>query len=528
MMNMKKLSIIALALSAVVLFGCAEDYLSKSPTASTAPATIFETTEAAALAVNGLNKLMNRQYTSYGQGYNGEGTVRLYAGEYPGHHLYAGALTGFANTMLGELYLSNTAGVSGFSWYYYYMLISNANTIIENIDEASGTEAERGFIKAQALCYRAYAYSNLVQLFGRRWKDDQGASKACVLRLSSLDDVELPLSTTAEVYTQVYADLDEAISLFNASGRANSRKNTYTMDLDVAYAIYARVAMAKLDYSKALECANRLISGGKYPLMNNSDYNAGFCNPTNEWIWYLYGAEDETLYFYSYFAYIAYNSSAGNVRNYPKCISKELFEKIPKTDIRRGLWLDPTGYEGEYNLNTGKCNANSSKNRLYAYAFEYSKQNGRVGLYSTASPFAYMQFKIRNNAQAGVGSLCLFRTSEMYLIAAEANYELNNEAAARENLIALNKTSGRNPEYSCDKTGAALLQEIKDYRGIELWGEGFTWFDLKRWGDSVVRHSSEDGGNFMASVAVTYGPNEKNNWVWVTPKIETDYNKQIF
>jgi hypothetical protein len=32
----------------------------------------------------------------------------------------------------------------------------------------------------------------------------------------------------------------------------------------------------------------------------------------------------------------------------------------------------------------------------------------------------------------------------------------------------------------------------------------------------------------MASVAVTYGPNEKNNWVWVTPKIETDYNKQIF
>jgi hypothetical protein len=528
MKNMKRFSIIALALIALVSFGCSKDYLSTSPTSSTSPATIFADTDAASLAVNGLNKLMNRQYTSYGQGYNGEGTVRLYAGEYPGHNLYAGALTGFANTMLGELYLSNTASVSGYSWYYYYMLISNANTIIENIDNASGTEAERGFIKAQALCYRAYAYSNLVQLFGKRWKDDQGASKACVLRLSSLDDVELPLSTTAEVYAQIYADLDEAISLFNASGRANSRKDNFTMDLDVAYAIYARVAMAKLDYNKALECANKVINTGSYPLMSNADYKAGFCNPTSEWIWYLYGAEDETLYFYSYFAYIAYNSSAGNCRNYPKCISKELFEKIPATDIRKGLWLDPTGYEGQYNTNTGKANAQKTSNKLYAYAFDYAKKDGRVGLYSTSSVFAYMQFKIRNNAQAGVGNLCLFRTSEMYLIAAEANCMLNNDAAARENLVKLNKNSGRDPQYTCDKSGAALLQEIKDYRGIELWGEGFTWFDLKRWGDSVVRHSYEDGGNFMASVAVTYGPNEKNNWVWVTPKIETDYNKQIF
>ena len=70
----------------------------------------------------------------------------------------------------------------------------------------------------------------------------------------------------------------------------------------------------------------------------------------------------------------------------------------------------------------------------------------------------------------GVGYLPFIRSSEMVLIEAEANYFLNNEAAAQAALVELNATSGRNAEYTCTKTGDALWNEIMDYRELELWG----------------------------------------------------------
>lgn len=57
----------------------------------------------------------------------------------------------------------------------------------------------------------------------------------------------------------------------------------------------------------------------------------------------------------------------------------------------------------------------------------------------------------------------------MVLVEAEANYFLNDETAARAALVELNATSGRNPEYTCDKSGEALWNEIMDYRELELW-----------------------------------------------------------
>ena len=71
------------------------------------------------------------------------------------------------------------------------------------------------------------------------------------------------------------------------------------------------------------------------------------------------------------------------------------------------------------------------------------------------------------------------------------------------------------------------MNEIKLYRGIELWGEGFNWFDLKRWGDSIDRKKASQGGNWLSSYAGTFGKNDKNNWTWNIPRNETDYNKGI-
>ena len=500
--------ITSLVLFAFIGTSCSDDYLATEPTADTATTTVFATTDGAMLAVNGLNKLMTSQYLE-SQGFNGEGTIKMYYGNYPGNHFYVN-LSGWSVIINGDYHESISSIYDYYPWYYYYMIIGNANSIIAYIDDAEGTTADKEFIKAQALTFRAYSFLMLSQIYCPRWSDANGESDGLVLR-TDLSTGDRALSTLKETYAQVYSDLDEAIDLYTSSG--NTRSNNYDPDVNVAYAIYARAALTREDYSTAKEMAVKARDG--YPLMNVSDYKAGFCNSTQEWIWSSYGASDETLYYYSYFAYIAYNSNASAVRNYPKCISKELYDEIPATDIRRDLFLDPAGYS--YTTSTGAAGSQLTSAAFSAFP----------DLYSTSKVYAYMQFKIKADDLPGVGNLNHFRSSEMVLIEAEADYFLTEETDAQTALNELNAGSERDPSYNCTKTGTDLLNEIKRYRAIELWGEGFDWFDLKRWGDSIDRKSYDEGGNFLSILAVTYGPTEKNNWTWMIPGKETDYNSAL-
>jgi hypothetical protein len=149
-------------------------------------------------------------------------------------------------------------------------------------------------------------------------------------------------------------------------------------------------------------------------------------------------------------------------------------------------------------------------------------------LQSNAVPYAYMNFKFKANDLPGVGNLNHFRASEMYLIEAEAKFFQNKAASEVQGVLnALNATSGRDVKYVCTKTGTDLLNEIKLYRAVELWGEGFDWFDMKRWGDAIVRRNNANGGNFLTSLAVTINPQDKNKWTWSIPLRESDYNKGL-
>ena len=220
-------------------------------------------------------------------------------------------------------------------------------------------------------------------------------------------------------------------------------------------------------------------------------------------------------------ARLAYNSSSTLVCTYPACINRELYDALPESDIRRGLFLDPL----EYTYNTGGI----TNNGLGGSALTSYAQGLHPDLNTSAKIYAYMSFKFKCIDKVGAMPFNLFRSSEMYLIEAEANCHLtpSKEAEARQLLKELIRDSGRDPQYTCDKSGQALLDEIKFYRRIELWGEGFSWFDFKRRKDTIVRHTFEDGGNYMTNAAVTINPEDANNWMWVIPAKEYEYNNAI-
>lgn len=513
-------NIISIAATAVALLtACSDDYLDTLPTSSTSTETIFQDTEGAKMAINGMAKLMVSQYSGFGQTFCGEGTIKYLFGEYMGENFSRpGLASGWYTMMNGTLIDSNTSSYNKYPWFYYYMIIGNANTFLANIDRAGGTDNDKNFLKAQALSYRAYCYTQLVQFYCQRWVDSNGGTSVTnlkdglVLRTeNNMDQKDIALVSSGEIYKQIYADLDQAIGLFNESGL--TRNNVWEIDANVAQAIYARAAITRQDYPKAAEMAAKARNG--YKLMSNDDYFSGFSSDNSEWIWGSYGGDEQTLYYYGFHSYMAYDANTSVMRSYPVCISKTLYDRIPDTDVRKNLFLDP----GDDSFN--KLNGIVSKELANKVRSEHPTMR------TSHQVAAYMSFKFSINGSIGVGYIPHFRAAEMYLIEAEAKHFLGDDSGAQTLMNELVRDSKRDETYSCTATGEALLKEIKFYRAVELWGEGFDWFDKKRYNEPIIRLSFDDGGSFATPTAVNRPVDHKNNWTYVTPLIESENNEEL-
>ena len=503
--------IFLLSIAALGLTACEKDYLETKPEDRIDKEVILGSTDYAELAINGLCRTMSKQYLGT-QGMNGEGTILNWYGTFTGNDAQKSNQTGWASLWNSTYHLRKSSIYLYYPWFYYYKLVSNANSVIANIDQSVGTENDKAFVKAQALTFRAYSFFRLAQLYSFRWKDTQGNTPGIVLRLDESTG-DIPLSTLAETYAQIYKDLDDAISLYDKSGR--DRSEYFQPGLDVAYAIYAKAALTREDWQNAAKYAALARQGHK--LMSIDEYKDGFHTEHSDWIWSVYEAEDQTLYYYGFYAYIGSNSSAGACRNYPVAISKELIDQIPETDARRWLYLVPS--DAEY----AECNAaGRSTNTLYKRAFaEYADR-----LYSTSLVYAYMQYKFTVDFYPGGGSFPIIRGAEMYYTEAEADCHLGKEAEAQQLLFEV--VSPYDAAYTkSTKTGDDLLAEVKLYRRFDLWGEGNDWFDYKRWGDTIKRKQKSQGGSFHKTFAVTIKPEDGNNWTWAIPEKETDYNDAI-
>ena len=66
------------------LTSCSDSWLKTDSTETAGGDVIFSTTDNAKLAINGICRTMVQQHGYYGQMFNGEGTMKLLYGEYPG------------------------------------------------------------------------------------------------------------------------------------------------------------------------------------------------------------------------------------------------------------------------------------------------------------------------------------------------------------------------------------------------------------------------------------------------------------
>lgn len=524
----------AILASATLLASCGSDYLETKPTASVSSIEAVATTDMAYKALNGIARCQTTQHYAFTQGFAGENAImRLYENLPSQNYNYNYYASGWAPIHNQTFHNRTSTIYDGYAWYYYYQLIGQANRIIAHIDAATGSDEDKKFIKASALSFRAYSYEKLIHYYCYRWQDsNNGASQGVVLRLDESTG-DAPFATLAETVNQIYKDCQEAITLFGESGIDRPAAEVWIPNANVAHAVYARAALFRQDYQTALDQAKLAKQG--YPLMSNDSYAAGFCEPTSEWIMGSYGDDSENNFYWSYGTQGACNGYYATADGNPTgagTIGHELISRIPNNDARKQNFLTEDKFpnldlskESKYYYTFGILGM--MDDNIYEQADSIVKAHQAKGLttpYQAGFYYLDANLKFYVKAQPGVGYVPFIRSSEMVLIEAEANYFLGKTAEAQAALVELNATSGRNPEYTCTKTGEELLSEIQDYRCLELWGEGFEWSDFKRWNKAVVRKTFEEGGNAHPSVAITINPEDGNKWTWGVPLNETDYN----
>ena len=523
------------ASTALAMTSCGSDYLETSPSESVSTGQAVGSTTNAYKALNGIAKTMSTQQYAWSQGCAGEGRIISIYENYPSQdYIYNWYAAGWGPIMNIQYNTRNNTSYAAYPWYYYYNIIGQANSIICNIDNATGPESEKNFDKASALTYRAYGYEKLLHYYCPRWKESgNGSAEGLPLRVDESTG-DLAPSTMAEVYQQIYKDCEDAIALFQSSDFNRSSSEIWIANENVAHAVYARAALTREDYSTALAQAKLARQG--YPLMSNAEYQSGFCKPTSEWIFGSYGDATENLWYWSYGTqyscngYYANNTPCGGGAMY-----KGLYDQIPNNDARKALFITEDKFP-EFDIydkaNVNQTYAYVSGDDMWDAVYSYiNRLWASSGASSMAMPYQAGYFYLGGQMKfyvfdtPGVGYLPFIRSSEMVLIEAEANYFLGNASAAQASLVELNATSGRNPEYTCTLTGDALWNEIMNYRCFELWGEGFGYSDFKRWGRAISRKTLANGGNAHAAIAIDIPASASNSWIWAVPQYETDYNK---
>ena len=482
---MKKIKFLYLIPLLLSLAACKKDYLNTGPTDQVQETDVYTTTNNALVALNGIHRIMWTQY--FFQDQAGQSSMMINM-DVMGEDLVNNSTSSgaFFNPQYRWADHRNTISSSTpyFAYHFYYRIIANANKIIGSIDNTVGPDADKKFIKGEALAYRAWAHFNLVQLFGKRY--NAAAKPNNQLGVPLMVEYALtgkPRATVEEVYTQVNKDLEDAIA--NLTGFTRSGKSH--LNINVAKGIKARVALTQQDWTNAVKFASEARQG--FTLMDTTQYKAGFNDASNaEWMWASIIPNDQGTFFYSFFAYMS-NFSSNATRTNPRSINSALYNMISSTDVRKQLWT-PAGVTPPAN--------------------------------GTKFPYTSSKFKVKD-LNVSVGDVPYMRVAEMYLIEAEANARQGKNTEAQDLLFTFAKT--RDPNYTkSTKTGQALIDEIMFQRRVELWGEGFRFLDLKRTNSPLDR----TGANHNTSIAsVLTVPAGDKLWEWLFPQDEINSNPLV-
>ncbi|MEO5891994.1 MAG: RagB/SusD family nutrient uptake outer membrane protein [Ferruginibacter sp.] len=487
---MKKIILYITPFILLLAIGCKKDYLETTPSNGVTEQEIFSKLNTVYAALDGVVK----EQFAFGIG----------ASE--GHDNYGQKSFDLQNDLIGNDMVVHSQGYGWYNsdyslsewgraqdgrqsdnaWYFYFDIIKQTNSIINNIDNVKdASEDQKQSVKGQALGLRAYAYFYLINYFQQTYKGNE--SKPGVPIYTAVSTEGKARGTVQDVYTQIIADLTLAETLLTGKTRT-SKAN---VDVTVVQGFRARTALIMEDWPVAAAYAAKARAG--YTLMSPAQYTAfsAFSSVTNaEWIWGSIIPEDQATIYASFFSHIDIRTGGYAALGGQKKITKFLYDQIAAGDIRKTVFKTP---------GTGTT-SNPEYNQL-------KHQVPVAGKW--AADYLYM------------------RASEMYLIEAEGLARQGQDGPARTALETV--IQARYPAYSAAPfSGAGLVSEILLQRRIELWGEGFSLMDIKRLNQGLNRPTGlgNHGSPSFDPGVYTTGPADAR-FLMRVPQRELDNNTNM-
>lgn len=419
----------------VILSASCSDWLEEDPKTFISPSSFYQTVEDFDGALKGLYPQgQNLNLTEVFADYNDKPESAEQVGDIwannPGYGFYA-----FRN-----------------AWSGPYSTIKNANMILESIEDKDFTAETKNRIIGEAKCLRAWSYFTLVQFFG----DVPLRDKV----VTSDADVAIDRTPQADIYQFIFDDILDAEQKLPEEAQDMGRVNKW-----VVKAIMARIYLTsagfpmnqKENYAKAKEKALEVINSGQYSLMLTFDKVFKTERYTAETIWaQLFSAPD------SYSG--MHNESSPIGSQTALYLPTDAFiASFDKGDMRKEWGIKP-----EY--------VNVKGNKVIARTY-YNKYINEE----------YLEQELpASNTNILTWQTQLIRLAEMYLIAAEAENEINGPAGAYQYINAIRKRARvdqNDPTNVPDLSGLSQYQfreAVLLERQHELYEEGFAWYDLKR------------------------------------------------
>lgn len=465
---------IVLGLLLLVNYGCSDDFLETRPTSSLTTEQIQEASANNPEVVSG--SLAGIYTTMFETGTGGTDLDHNDFGQ-KGYDIISDMLSGDLalkkntyNWYRGYAQLQTTEDFTSNDnykpWRYYYRIIRASNSVIDALggNEIIPENDENKHLMGQAKALRAYAYFYLTQFF----QNKLDLNEKILPIYTNPTQPNQPKATAQEVYDLIVSDLTSAISLLETFNRsAKNEVNKYVAEglLAYTYGILGKYPEVKILTADIIANGGfSIVSKDEASYSFTGDPVGGFDDASNTgWMWGVDITLDNGLDLVSWWGQMDYFTYSYHSFGDIKSIDKDLYDKIPATDVRKGQFYSVT--TSDYYLDL--------RNKFYYSARTFRAQR------NITSDYLYM------------------RVAEMYLLNAEACAYTGDDAGARTSLKALLDLRIDNTSYLDGLSGQALQNEVYLQTRIELVGEGKSYLAMKRNKATIVR-----GSNHLSFVGV--------------------------
>ncbi|MDO4319014.1 MAG: RagB/SusD family nutrient uptake outer membrane protein [Bacteroidales bacterium] len=457
---------------------------------------------------------------------------------------------GYPAIMLGmDMMTADMNGTdSGYNWFRNwqsfgsngptsYVTVMYWDPVYENIKicndnlaaiPADTEEPTLMFFRAQSLGQRATDYWMLAQIYQFNYQVNPSAKCVPVVtdeNASEAASTGVPRATLEQMYGQILADATSAIELLGATPikaeNVISDKPKRMISLATAYGIRARAYMSMGKYAEAAADAQAAITSFNGRPATIDEVNHPTFTSLNEtnWMWGFAVAETDDLVQTGIVNWpsmaCTFCDGYTNVGGW-RWISKDLWESIPATDVRKGWFIDEN-YQSPNLSAAQQAYVDSYVTDVPSYA-NFSG-NGPIYPYTNVKFDSYQGVLMQTtNAQ----DYPKMRIEEMYYILAEAQGMSAGVAQGKATLESFVKTY-RDPAFASKATSAAELQdEIFQQKRVELWGEGLMYYEYQRLCKTVDRTRAHAPYSFTFVI-----PANAANRIYCLPDTEISANKAI-